>query len=101
MNKWYGNVRQLESCIEYAVIVCNGPFIEIKDLPDDFHQVPDERNREKYEVPTIQNIYSSVDEELTSMSITEKVHYGIILNKWNGNKYVRRCEKQMEIKQKQ
>lgn len=72
MNKWYGNVRQLESCIEYAVIVCNGPFIEIKDLPDDFHQVPDERNREKYEVPTIQNIYSSVDEELTSMSITEK-----------------------------
>jgi len=32
---WLGNVRQLESCIEYAVIVCKTRQLQIQDLPED------------------------------------------------------------------
>lgn len=32
---WTGNVRQLESCIEYAVIVCKTNQIQANDLPED------------------------------------------------------------------
>ena len=37
---WTGNVRQLESCIEYAVIICRGDEIQIEDLPEDIRQGP-------------------------------------------------------------
>jgi len=29
-----GNIRELENIIEYAVVVCNGRFIDVKDLPE-------------------------------------------------------------------
>ena len=32
---WKGNVRQLQSCMEYAVIVCNEGIIQIEHLPED------------------------------------------------------------------
>lgn len=34
-NPWSGNVRQLESCMEYAVIVAMGPEITAEDLPEE------------------------------------------------------------------
>lgn len=38
---WSGNVRQLESCIEYAVIVAGGNVILPEDLPDELLQGQD------------------------------------------------------------
>ncbi|WP_150824914.1 helix-turn-helix domain-containing protein, partial [Megasphaera sp. DJF_B143] len=35
---WSGNVRQLESCVEYAVIVAGGSVILPEDLPDELLQ---------------------------------------------------------------
>ena len=33
--RWKGNVRQLDNALERAVIMCDGPQIEPKDLPPD------------------------------------------------------------------
>lgn len=33
---WPGNVRELEHTLEHAVILCNGPCIELQDIPKDF-----------------------------------------------------------------
>ena len=38
---WSGNVRQLESCIEYAVIVAGGSVVLPEDLPDELLQGQD------------------------------------------------------------
>lgn len=38
---WLGNVRQLESCVEYAVIVAGGNVILPEDLPDELLQGQD------------------------------------------------------------
>lgn len=38
---WSGNVRQLESCVEYAVIVAGGNVILPEDLPDELLQGQD------------------------------------------------------------
>lgn len=35
-NPWLGNVRQLESCIEYAVIMATKSHIEADDLPEEY-----------------------------------------------------------------
>tara|TARA_R110002073_G_scaffold60620_2_gene152393 strand:+ start:16350 stop:17837 length:1488 start_codon:yes stop_codon:yes gene_type:complete len=32
--EWPGNVRQLENALERAVLLCRGPWIEVRDLPD-------------------------------------------------------------------
>ena len=34
-NQWIGNVRQVQSCIEYAVIVCQEEVIQVGDLPEE------------------------------------------------------------------
>lgn len=34
-NQWVGNVRQVQSCIEYAVIVCQKDIIQVDNLPDE------------------------------------------------------------------
>ena len=36
---WFGNVRQLESCIEYAVIVCTETEIQPRHLPEELHRI--------------------------------------------------------------
>lgn len=38
---WSGNVRQLESCVEYAVIVAGGSVVLPEDLPDELLQGQD------------------------------------------------------------
>ncbi|WP_298014774.1 sigma-54-dependent Fis family transcriptional regulator [uncultured Megasphaera sp.] len=37
-SSWLGNVRQLESCIEYAVIISRGNIVLLEDLPEDLQQ---------------------------------------------------------------
>lgn len=36
---WTGNVRQLQSCMEYAVIVCNESVIRLEHLPEELQYV--------------------------------------------------------------
>lgn len=31
--EWPGNVRELENAVEHAVVLCNGPMVHLKDLP--------------------------------------------------------------------
>ncbi|GFP76372.1 sigma-54 interaction domain-containing protein [Clostridium fungisolvens] len=33
--KWVGNVRELQSCMEYAVIICQDDIIEVEHLPEE------------------------------------------------------------------
>lgn len=37
-NEWKGNVRQLQSCIEYCVIICQKSLIEPCDFPEDIRK---------------------------------------------------------------
>lgn len=52
-NQWVGNVRQVQSCIEYAVIVCQKDIIQTDNLPDEIRNAsipgkrPLARQREK------------------------------------------------------
>jgi DNA-binding NtrC family response regulator len=39
-SRWDGNVRELENAIEYAVAVCEGPEITLRDLPIDLRGEP-------------------------------------------------------------
>lgn len=48
-NPWSGNVRQLESCIEYAVIVATGALIQPEDLPEELRQVREEETASVHE----------------------------------------------------
>ena len=36
---WTGNVRQLQSCMEYAVIVCNESVIRLEHLPEELQYI--------------------------------------------------------------
>lgn len=38
---WRGNVRQLQSCMEYAVIVCNESVIRLEHLPEELQHMTD------------------------------------------------------------
>ena len=38
--QWPGNIRELRNVLERAVIVCDGPVIELRHLPPGFGQVP-------------------------------------------------------------
>lgn len=55
---WSGNVRQLESCVEYAVIVAGGSVVLPEDLPDELLQgqdgdgYPAELPEKEQEVPS-------------------------------------------------
>ncbi|MGC9327635.1 MAG: sigma-54 dependent transcriptional regulator, partial [Candidatus Hinthialibacter sp.] len=39
---WPGNVRQLENCIERAVVLCKGAAIEVEHLPPEIHSLSSE-----------------------------------------------------------
>ena len=42
---WPGNVRQLESCMEYAVIVCGDGEIRMEHLPEELQGLSDNGER--------------------------------------------------------
>lgn len=39
-SRWDGNIRELENAIEYAVAVCDGPEITLRDLPNNLRGEP-------------------------------------------------------------
>ena len=40
---WPGNIRELQNCVERAVIVARGPAVDLPDLPDYLFSAPDAR----------------------------------------------------------
>jgi transcriptional regulator with PAS, ATPase and Fis domain len=48
MNRWNGNVRELENVIEYVIAVSEDQAVRISDLPEDFFENP-VRNRPEFE----------------------------------------------------
>lgn len=60
---WAGNVRQLESCMEYAVIVCTDDEIHMVDLPEDIQRGMEE-NEESFPVKPIDTIATGYPKKL-------------------------------------
>lgn len=62
-NQWAGNVRQVQSCIEYAVIICQGDTITLPDLPDEIQNssIADKKQLFKHKEKTLKNMISGVE----------------------------------------
>ncbi|MGD1820810.1 MAG: sigma-54-dependent transcriptional regulator [Pleomorphochaeta sp.] len=69
---WPGNIRELRNCVEAAIVLSKGDFVDVKDLPPQI--------RENNEVPSI-NI-----EVGQSLAEIEKQAIISTLNSCNGNK---------------
>ena len=81
---WPGNVRELENIIERAVIVCKKDFIDLQDLPEQFHRLAN------LETPPSQNPTPTVRSRLDSdmPSNKEQREYSELiaaLQRCNGN----------------
>lgn len=89
-NNWSGNVRQLESCIEYAVIVATGAMILPEDLPDELQREKDTQPESKNAAEKqIQNTPLSKKEPpslKTDIQQIERERMWDALKKTNGNK---------------
>lgn len=48
---WPGNVRQLESTIERAVLLCEGAMIEPDDLPQEIRSIPSSSEKVAFDIP--------------------------------------------------
>ncbi len=61
-NPWAGNVRQLQSCIEYAVIICQKDMMGIQDLPDEikYFNIPEKEHSSK-EQEKLKNLIGNVE----------------------------------------
>lgn len=79
-NKWYGNVRQLQSCIEYSVIICQEETIKIEHLPDEI------KNPILLEVLEKTHSNKNKDSLKNIMSDVEKMQIINVLKKTNGNR---------------
>ncbi|WP_294180676.1 sigma-54-dependent Fis family transcriptional regulator [uncultured Clostridium sp.] len=62
-NKWHGNVRQLQSCVEYSVIVCEKNIIEINNLPDEIRNSDMNKNDNLSKSDTLKDIISNIEKK--------------------------------------
>lgn len=60
-NKWYGNVRQLQSCVEYAVIICQKNTIEVDDLPDEIKNSNTRMENDLHKSDNLKYIISNIE----------------------------------------
>ncbi len=66
--RWKGNVRQLDNAIERAVIMCEGPQIEAKDLPTDLLGVG--------------QVLPDTDDLRSALKHYERLHISRVLHQW-------------------
>ncbi|HCC54407.1 MAG TPA: hypothetical protein DEQ20_05715 [Desulfobulbaceae bacterium] len=73
---WEGNVRELENCLEYAVAMCEGEQINVRDLPPGIFNAP-------FESPD-----SSQTSNQACLSLTEleAMHIRRVMDSVGGNK---------------
>lgn len=89
-NYWSGNVRQLESCVEYAVIVATGTVILPTDLPDELRQGIDAEpasmgTSEKQQIDVVSSRQDAISLK-TDIQQIERERMREALEKTQGNK---------------
>lgn len=72
-NEWKGNVRELENCIERAVLLCEGEYISPYDLPSSMRQNLEEQT-------------NWPDDLNEAMEVYEKIHITNVLKRTKGNR---------------
>lgn len=68
-HKWKGNIRELKNVLERAVILANGPELDIKDLPTDIQMTNLNEEGNRFE-----------------LAFVEKLHIQKVLKHTSGNK---------------
>ena len=73
---WPGNIRELRNCIEYMVVMSQGPLLEVRDLPESvLHPQPMEAEPE-----------TSTPEMPLKLDENERILIDEALRKCNGNR---------------
>jgi len=73
---WPGNVRQLESAIERAILLCEGEFITIEDLPLEVRQEASPAAQGAFKLPPEGISFEDVERDLI-MQAMEQTDYNI------------------------
>ena len=73
---WPGNVRQLESAIERAILLCEGEFITIEDLPLEVRQEASPASQGAFKLPPEGISFEDVERDLI-MQAMEQTDYNI------------------------
>lgn len=83
---WPGNVRELENVIQQAVVVCEGNWVELSDLPDLIQSIPmPERRLASVEPQQGQSLKESLA-RLRSLLEQQLILQALEQNGWNVNK---------------
>jgi DNA-binding NtrC family response regulator len=73
---WPGNVRQLESAIERAILLCEGEFITVEDLPLEVRQESSPAAQGAFKLPPEGISFEDVERDLI-MQAMEQTDYNI------------------------
>jgi DNA-binding NtrC family response regulator len=73
---WPGNVRQLESAIERAILLCEGEFITVEDLPLEVRQEASPAAQGAFKLPPEGISFEDVERDLI-MQAMEQTDYNI------------------------
>jgi DNA-binding NtrC family response regulator len=73
---WPGNVRQLESAIERAILLCESEFIQVEDLPLEVRQEARPVSEGAFKLPAEGIAYEDVERDLI-MQAMDQTDYNI------------------------
>jgi DNA-binding NtrC family response regulator len=73
---WPGNVRQLESAIERAILLCEGDYITVEDLPSDLRQDVGPQSDGAFKLPSEGINFEDVERDLITQAM-EQTDYNI------------------------
>lgn len=68
---WPGNVRQLESAIKRAVLLCEGDRIEVEDLPVEIRQTPERAAEFQFKLPPEGISFEEVERSLITQAMEQ------------------------------
>ncbi|HQE79216.1 MAG TPA: sigma-54 dependent transcriptional regulator [Syntrophorhabdaceae bacterium] len=68
---WPGNVRQLESIIERAYILCEGSLIDVDHIPDEVHQGSTKGTPNEIDIPDEGIDFDTIEKELIKKALNK------------------------------
>jgi len=68
---WPGNVRQLESIIERAYILCEGNLIDVDHIPDEVHQGSIKGTPNEIDIPEGGIDFNTIEKELIKKALNK------------------------------